>query len=83
MDELFFGLKITNNQNIKLTVSPIHKVDNHFRFNIVDHDNLLMELHHMDLYSLPFNSLSRGGKRMIFSSLKLADILFDGLKASL
>lgn len=34
----------------------------------------------MNLYSLPFNNLSRGGKRMIFSSLKLADALFEELK---
>lgn len=37
----------------------------------------------MDLYSLPFNNLSRGGKRMIFSSLMLADVLEKNIKESI
>lgn len=37
----------------------------------------------MDLYSLPFNNLSRGGKRMIFSSLMLSDVLEKNIKESI
>lgn len=37
----------------------------------------------MNLYSLPFNNLSRGGKRMIFSSFLLADTLEQQLKSSI
>lgn len=37
----------------------------------------------MDLYSLPFNNLSRGGKRMIFSSLFLADALLELIESSI
>jgi hypothetical protein len=35
----------------------------------------LLKLHELDLYALPLNSNSRGGKRMIFSSKKLSNKL--------
>jgi hypothetical protein len=61
----------------------MEKKENYFQFKIHDPDNILMELHKMDLYTLPFNNLSRGGKRMIFSSIKLSDILYQGIKFEL
>lgn len=80
MDDCFFEYRINQYQKLNLTVEPVKKVGNHFRFKMLDQDNILIQLHHMGLYTLPFNNMSRGGKRMIFSSLKLADTLYSELK---
>ena len=77
LDEYFFGPKLSWDRKPRLTIDSMQKTKNYFSFKINDQDNLLLELHKMNIYSLPFNNLSRGGKRMIFSSLKLADTLSE------
>lgn len=79
MDECFFGPNL-NGEKLNLTIYNLEKKTNYFQFSINDPNHILMELHKMDFYTLPFNNLSRGGKRMIFSSLKLSQILYQGIK---
>lgn len=49
----------------------------------INNHEALLELDKMDLYTLPVNNLSRGGKRMIFSSPNLAHQLSFVFKQSM
>jgi len=51
-----------------------------YTFDMKDASSILLSLDKYNLYAPPFNQLSRGGQRFIFSSEKLSDSLTNTLK---
>jgi hypothetical protein len=64
------------NENINLRTKNVEKLnDGIIKMHIEDDNNILLSIDKMNLYVIPFNNNSRGGKRMIFSSKKLSNKL--------
>jgi len=67
-----------------ITSTKISKVENIdiYELTLSDTDNILLSLDNLNLYEKPFNSCSRGGKRFIFKSNKLSELLIKCIKLS-
>ena len=50
------------------------------KFDLTDHENILLSLDKFGLYTRPLNNIARGGERFIFSSEKLSEYLTNAIK---